>query len=64
MKLRNFTIEDGGGENPGLLGHEGILEHVGTLLDDDSILEDGKSITITISRHDMTQEEIDALPEV
>lgn len=64
MKLRCYTIEDGSGENPGILGREGILDHIRASLDDEYILEDGKSLTITISRHDMTQEEIDALPEI
>lgn len=63
-KLRNYTIDDDGGENPGVLGREGIVDHVGAILDDDHILEDGKSITLTIARHDMTQAEINALPEV
>jgi len=63
-KLRNYTIEDYSGENPGILGRAGILEHVGTMLDDDHILEDGETITLKISRHDMTQGQIDALPEV
>lgn len=63
-KLRNYTIDDGGGESPGLLGHSGVLEHISVLLEDDHILEDGKSLEIRISRHDMTQGEIDALPEL
>lgn len=64
QKERTYTIEDGGGENPGILGHKGILEHVASLLDDDYILEDGKSLSICIRRHDMTRDEIDALPEI
>jgi len=63
-KLRNYTIEDYSGENPGILGRDGILDHIGAMLDDDYILEDGETITIKVSRHDMTQGQIDALPEV
>ena len=63
-KDRIYTIDDGGGENPGILGRSGVLEHIAAILDDDYILEDGKSLQITIRRHDMTHEEIEAVPEV
>lgn len=64
MKERCYTIEDSGGENPGVLGRDSILEHIATLIDDDHILADRGEIKITIRRHDLTRQEIEALIEV
>ncbi len=64
MKERCYTIDDGSGEQMGIIGRNNVLEHIAAILDDADVLEDGEQIEITIHRHDLTRKEIDALPEV
>lgn len=49
-----------GGGNKDRISDKHVGGHVKAYLDE---LEDGESITITFHRHDLTDEEFDAIPE-